>query len=222
MSYIDIIKITSPIFFGYIPLGMAFGIFSVSSGISWQFSTLMSALIYAGSAEFLVVAFILSSATLLEVFFTIFLVNFRHFFYGISMLNNYEHIKGFLKKYSIFGLTDETFALLKLIDIDNCSKQKVYPIIIALSQLYWVGGVFLGAYFTQFLDFNSTGLSFMLTSLFVVLSIELYKKTKSKKILLVAVILGVFGLFLPKEYALIITLSLAAFFLILFKNRIKI
>ena len=69
MSYIDIIKITSPIFFGYIPLGMAFGIFSVSSGISWQFSTLMSALIYAGSAEFLVVAFILSSATLLEVFF---------------------------------------------------------------------------------------------------------------------------------------------------------
>ncbi|WP_026804502.1 AzlC family ABC transporter permease [Aliarcobacter lanthieri] len=222
MKLIQIIKITSPIIFGYIPLGMAFGIFAVNSGIPWYFATLMSALVYAGSAEFLLIAFILSFATFLEVFVTIFLVNFRHFFYGVSMLNDFKNLKGFIKKYSIFGLTDETFALFKLIDIKNNDKQKVYFFITLLSQFYWVFGVFLGSYFGQFLNFDQTGLSFMLTALFVVLSIELYKKIKSNLVLFISCIIGIFGLFLPNKYMLIICLTLCTIFIITFRKRIKI
>ncbi|WP_418185773.1 AzlC family ABC transporter permease [Aliarcobacter vitoriensis] len=222
LKLVQIIKITSPIFFGYIPLGMAFGIFAVSSDIPWYFATLMSALVYAGSAEFLLVAFILSFASLFEVFITIFLVNFRHFFYGISMLNDFKNLKGLVKKYSIFSLTDETFALFKLIDIKNDEKQKVYFFITLLSQIYWVFGVFLGSYFGQFLNFDSTGIGFMLTSLFVVLAIELYKKLKSKIVLLISCIVGIFGLFLPNEYMLIVCLTICTIFIILFRGRIKI
>lgn len=220
MKFKDIFKLTYPIIFGYIPLGIAFGIFAVSSGISWYFATLMSMLVYAGSAEFLLVAFVLSFATLLEVFITIFLVNFRHFFYGISLLEDFKKLKGFAKKYSIFALTDETFALFKLIKVKDEEKQKVYFLISLLSQFYWVFGVFLGSYFGQFLNFNQEGLEFILTSLFVVLALELYLKLKSNFVLILSIILGVFGLFLPNEYMLIITLSLAAFFIKLARKRL--
>ena len=222
MRLIDIFKITTPILFAYIPLGIAFGVFAVSFGISWQVATFLSSVIYAGSAEFLVVAFIVFGAGLFEVFVTIFFVNFRHFFYSISMLNDFKNLKGLAKKYSIFALTDETFALFKLINIKNEDKQKAYTIIALLSQIYWVFGVFLGSFFGTYLDFNSEGLDFILTALFVVLAIEIYKKTRQKNILFISIILGLFGLFITKEYMLITTLLLASFYIIIFKNRIKI
>ncbi|OCL93312.1 AzlC family ABC transporter permease [Arcobacter porcinus] len=222
MKFIDILKITTPVALAYIPLGMAFGIFAVSYEIPWYFATLMSLIVYAGSAEFLIVAFIISFASILEVFIAIFLVNLRHFFYGISILNDFKNLKGFSKIYSIFGLTDETFALLKLVDIKDEEKQKVYPIITALGHLYWVFGVFLGSFFGQFLKFDSKGLSFILTALFIVLSIELYNKVKQKNIVLISIFISIFGLFLPDKYMLVITLLISASILILFKERIKI
>ncbi|OCL82456.1 AzlC family ABC transporter permease [Arcobacter porcinus] len=222
MKFIDILKITTPVALAYIPLGMAFGIFAVSYEIPWYFATLMSLIVYAGSAEFLIVAFIISFASILEVFIAIFLVNLRHFFYGISILNDFKNLKGFSKIYSIFGLTDETFALLKLVDIKDEEKQKVYPIITALGHLYWVFGVFLGSFFGQFLKFDSKGLSFILTALFIVLSIELYNKVKQKNIVIISIFISIFGLFLPDQYMLVITLLISASILILFKERIKI
>ncbi|OCL87314.1 AzlC family ABC transporter permease [Arcobacter porcinus] len=222
MKFIDILKITIPVALAYIPLGMAFGIFAVSYEIPWYFATLMSLIVYAGSAEFLIVAFIISFASILEVFIAIFLVNLRHFFYGISILNDFKNLKGFSKIYSIFGLTDETFALLKLVDIKSEEKQKVYPIIIALGHLYWVFGVFLGSFFRQFLKFDSKGLSFILTALFIVLSIELYNKVEQKNIVIISIFISIFGLFLPDQYMLIITLLISASIFILFKERIKI
>lgn len=222
MKFIDILKITTPVALAYIPLGMAFGIFAVSYEIPWYFATLMSLIVYAGSAEFLIVAFIISFASILEVFIAIFLVNLRHFFYGISILNDFKNLKGFSKIYSIFGLTDETFALLKLVDIKDEEKQKVYPIITALGHLYWVFGVFLGSFFGQFLKFDSKGLSFILTALFIVLSIELYNKVEQKNIVIISIFISIFGLFLPDQYMLVITLLISASILILFKERIKI
>ncbi|MDX4037528.1 AzlC family ABC transporter permease [Aliarcobacter skirrowii] len=222
MKFIDILKITTPVALAYIPLGMAFGIFAVSYEVPWYFATLMSLIVYAGSAEFLIVAFIISFASILEVFIAIFLVNLRHFFYGISILNDFKNLKGFSKIYSIFGLTDETFALLKLVDIKSEEKQKVYPIITALGHLYWVFGVFLGSFFGQFLKFDSKGLNFILTALFIVLSIELYNKVKQKNIVIISIFISIFGLFLPDQYMLVITLLISASILILFKDRIKI
>ncbi|HJE03815.1 Inner membrane protein YgaZ [Aliarcobacter thereius] len=222
MKFINILKITTPIALAYIPLGIAFGIFAVSYEIPWYFATLMSLVVYAGSAEFLIVAFIISFASVLEVFIAIFLVNLRHFFYGISILNDFKNLKGFSKIYSIFGLTDETFALLKLVDIDKEEKQKIYPIITALGHFYWVFGVFLGSYLGQFLKFDSKGLSFILTALFIVLSIELYNKLKQKNIVIISIFIACFGLFLPDKYMLVITLFISAFILIIYKERIKI
>ncbi|PWE21103.1 branched-chain amino acid ABC transporter permease [Aliarcobacter skirrowii] len=222
MKFIDILKITTPVALAYIPLGMAFGIFAVSYEVPWYFATLMSLIVYAGSAEFLIVAFIISFASILEVFIAIFLVNLRHFFYGISILNDFKNLKGFSKIHSIFGLTDETFALLKLVDIKSEEKQKVYPIITALGHLYWVFGVFLGSFFGQFLKFDSKGLNFILTALFIVLSIELYNKVKQKNIVIISIFISIFGLFLPDQYMLVITLLISASILILFKDRIKI
>lgn len=221
MHITAIIKLTIPVMMGYIPLGMAFGLLLSKLLIPWYYALFMSMFIFAGSGQFLALTLFASQATLLEIGIATFLLNLRHTFYGLSMISAF---KGFSwkKHYLIFGLTDETFALLKTSDVPLENRENVYLFITFLNQCYWVIGSVLGAVLGNILPFNYEGIEFSLTALFVVLSIELYKKSKLHKPFFVALVIGLFGMVLfPPQKMLILSLCLCAFVLIVFKRSME-
>jgi 4-azaleucine resistance transporter AzlC len=206
---------------GYIPLGIAFGLLAVQVGIAWYYALLMSVFIYAGSAQFLCALLFSQMASLLEIFIAIFLLNLRHFFYGLSMISEFKTLKGVARKYAIFGLTDETFALLKSVKTQKEEKEKAYVTITLLNQIYWVVGTLIGAMLGGSLSsFDFKGIEFALCALFVVLSIELYQRSKDTKVLILSLAIGLFGiLYLPPKDMLIISLLICSFFLLILKRR---
>ncbi len=221
MKFLSIFKLTIPVMMGYIPLGMAFGLLLSKMMIPWYYAFFMSTFIFAGSGQFLALTLFASQATILEIGIATFLLNLRHTFYGLSMISSFKDFS-WKKNYLIFGLTDETFALLKTSNIEEKDREKVYLIITALNQSYWIIGSVVGAILGNILPFNYKGIEFSLTALFVVLSIELYKKSKLHKPFLIAVVIGFVGMLsFPSDKMLILSLSLAAAVLILFRRSLE-
>lgn len=189
-------KTTVPVLLGYIPLGMAFGFLLDGAGYHWIYAFIMSLFVYAGSGQFLAVALLSAGAGLTEFAIATLLLNFRHAFYGLSLLEKFSGI-GRVKSYLIFALTDETYALLTTTDVpQGSSKSKFYFYIAALDHLYWIAGSVLGAALGSVLDFNLQGMGFVLTALFVVLTIEQYFSSTVRFPFIAAVGAGVLSLVL--------------------------
>ena len=206
---------------GYIPLGMAFGLLLAKLLIPWYYAFFMSVFIFAGSGQFLALTLFASQATILEIGIATFLLNLRHTFYGLSMISAFKDFS-WKKHYLIFGLTDETFALLKTNEVDKNERERVYLWITFLNQCYWIIGSVAGAVLGNIVPFNYQGIEFSLTALFVVLSIELYTKNRLHKPFFVALIIGLIGMvFFPPQKILILSLCLAAFVLIVFKRSME-
>ncbi len=221
MSFFNIFKMTIPVLMGYIPLGMAFGLLLSKLLIPWYYAFFMSLFIFAGAGQFLALTLFASQATILEIGVATFLLNLRHTFYGLSMISTFKDFS-WKKHYLIFGLTDETFALLKTNDIKEENKEKAYLIITALNQSYWIIGSVVGAVLGNIVPFDYRGIEFSLTALFVVLSIDLYNKSKLHKPVLIAIVIGFIGmLVLPSSKMLIHSLGIAALILILFKKTLE-
>ncbi|PAV12717.1 branched-chain amino acid ABC transporter [Methanosarcina spelaei] len=187
-------KTTIPVLLGYIPLGMAFGFLLDGAGYHWVYALIMSLFVYAGSGQFLAVALLSAGAGLTEFAIATLLLNFRHAFYGLSLLEKFSGI-GRVKPYLIFALTDETYALLTTTDVpQGSSKSKFYFYIAALDHLYWIAGSVLGAALGSILDLNLDGMSFVLTALFVVLTIEQYFSSEARFPFIAAVGAGTLSL----------------------------
>ena len=173
------LKVSIPVMMGYCVLGFAFGLLITSLDYPWYLALLMSVFIYAGALQFLAIGFFSSKLGLLDIFITSIFVNIRQSFYGLSMLKKFKK-SGKLKPYLIFGLTDETYALLTSIKDDEQLKKKYYYFYLCgLNQFYWVIGTLLGAIFGTNISFDTKGLDFSLTALFVILAIEQYKTNKN-------------------------------------------
>ncbi len=221
MNFFSIFKLTIPVLMGYIPLGMAFGLLLSKLMIPWYYAFFMSTFIFAGSGQFLALTLFASQATILEIGIATFLLNLRHTFYGLSMVSTFKNFS-WKKHYLIFGLTDETFALLKTANVDEKERERVYLIITALNQSYWITGSVIGALLGNILPFNYKGIEFSLTALFVVLSIDLYRKSRLHKPFFIAIIIGFAGMFVfPSDKMLILSLALCAVVLILFKRLLE-
>ncbi|ANE35988.1 branched-chain amino acid transport protein, AzlC family [Campylobacter iguaniorum] len=219
LSKFEIFKITIPAMVGYIPLGIAFGLFGLSFGLDGVLVVLTSLLVYAGSAEFLLVGMISAHAGLLEVFLAIFLINLRHCFYTMALLDDLKALK--FKFYAIFALTDESFAILKAQNyIKNVQNYDMaVNLTLFLNQIYWVLGVSIGVFIGKNLKIDYAGIDFSLTALFVVLSYELYRQNKNYKVLLLGFIIGIAGLFIfSDKFFLMGTLLSATIFLLVFKR----
>jgi len=189
-------KTTIPVFLGYIPLGMAFGFLLDGAGYHWGYAFLMSLLIYAGSGQFLAVALLAAGSGLTEFIIATLLLNLRHAFYGLSLLEKFSDV-GKIKPYLIFALTDETYALLTTTETPSeGSKSRFYFYIAALDHLYWITGSVLGAVLGSLLDFNLEGMSFVLTALFVVLTIEQYFSSEARFPFIAAIGAGTLSLML--------------------------
>lgn len=165
-------RATLPVLFGYLPLGAAFGFLFSDLGYPWWLAPLTGLVVYAGSAQFLGVGLLAAQAGLLETAVSVFLLNARHLFYGFSMLGRFPGT-GWAKWYLVFGLTDETYALLTGTPIPvETRPQDFYLAVTALNQCYWVVGCGAGALLGTNLSVDITGLDFSLTALFTVLLID--------------------------------------------------
>lgn len=173
----SVFHLTLPVLFGYLPLGMAFGVlFATQLDYAWWIAPLMGVVIYAGAGQILAVSLLAAHAGLLEVFVAMLVLNARHLFYGLSLLRQF-HGARWRKPYLIFGLTDETYSLLtsRPRGPDRAHEQEIDFRITAFNQVYWVIGCALGALLGKNVAFDSTGIEFALISLFIVLTIEQLK-----------------------------------------------
>lgn len=167
------LKDTLPVLTGYLVLGFGFGIIMKSNGFGIALTAAMSLLIYAGSMQYAAIGLMTGGASLLTVGLTTLMVNARHLFYGISMLEKYRD-GGKWKPYLIFGLTDETYSLVCTDPVGIASHERrwYYLLVTVLNHLYWVSGSVLGAVAGTVLHFNSEGIDFALTALFLVVFLE--------------------------------------------------
>ena len=171
---------TLPVLAGYLALGTAFELLLNGIGLGVFWAAAMSILVYAGSAQFLAVSLIAGGTSLPQVALLTFLLNFRHFFYGLSMVDRYQGM-GRRKGYLIFALTDETYALLAAgLPPARVDAADYYFAVSLLDHCYWVAGSVLGATVGTLITFDTTGVDFAMTALFVVLAVEQWKQAKSK------------------------------------------
>ncbi|WP_253273032.1 AzlC family ABC transporter permease [Halomonas sp. PR-M31] len=211
---------TLPVMFGYLPLGAAFGILFMQLGHPWWMALVMSLFIYAGAGQFMAVTLLANHAGLLEVAVATFMLNSRHLFYGLSLLKRFKGA-GWRKPYLIFALTDETYSLLT-----NQGQQEQGPEdhanawrISLLNQLWWVLGTLAGAMAGALLDFDSRGIEFALTALFIVLTLEQASRLRQALPFVIALFTGLGALILLPEQNLLLGAIGAASLILLVHYR---
>jgi len=170
---------TVPVMTGYLVLGISYGVLMTASGFPFWLPTLTSLTIFAGSMEFVLVNLLLSGFDLLQAFLMTLMINARHLFYGISMLERYRNL-GLKKLYMIFGLTDESFSVNCVTDPPAGVDRSWFMFFVTLlDHGYWVTGCTLGGLFGALVRFNTEGLDFVMTAMFVVIFLEQWKKDRN-------------------------------------------
>ena len=160
---------TLPVLVGFLVLGASYGFLMQSQGLAFLYTLLSSLFIFAGSMQFVSVGLLLAGFEPLHVFLLTLMINARHLFYGLALLEKYRGL-GWKKPYLIFGLCDETFSIHCAVDPPpGVDKGWFYFFITLLDQRYWVAGSVVGALLGQLLPMDTTGLEFVMTALFVVI-----------------------------------------------------
>lgn len=180
---------TIPVMTGYLVLGMGFGLVlnAKGYGIWWAFA--MSIWIYAGSMQYLAVDLMAGGASLITAAVTALMVNARHLFYGISMIDKYKN-SGKKKPYLIYALTDETYSL---VCSENAGegfedRSQYFFLVSLLNQCYWVTGSLAGAALGAAVKINTEGVDFALTALFVTVFVEQWLSTKDHRAAVIGVV----------------------------------
>lgn len=172
---------TVPVMVGYLFLGAAYGILMKVNGYGFWWVLAASVIVFAGSLQYLGVTLLAGMVNPVYAFLMGLMINARHLFYGISMLEKFRDVKKG-KTYLIFALTDETFSALCDETVPEwLDKGKVYLWISALDHLYWVIGSCLGAVIGSMISFNTKGLDFALTALFVVIFVDQWRSQKDHR-----------------------------------------
>ncbi len=167
-----------PVMAGYLVLGFGFGVLLHADGYPFYVATLMSLVIFAGSLQYAAVSLFAQGASLITTALLALMVNARHLFYGLSMLQKYRHT-GAVKPYLIASLTDETYSLVSRDTIPNeIDHKKYYVYVSVLDHFYWVLGSTLGGLFGTLVSFNSRGVEFAMTALFVVIFVDQWLSAK--------------------------------------------
>ena len=170
---------TVPIFAGFWFLGAAYGVYMNALGFSFLYPTLMALIIFGGSLEFVAAAMLLSPFAPVQALIMAFIIQSRHLFYGIAMLDRFKGM-GLKKPYLIFGMCDETFSINYTADIpDGVDRGWFYFLVTLLNQFYWVSGAMIGGLAGSLLAFDTSGIEFVMTAMFVVILMEQWKKERT-------------------------------------------
>lgn len=182
---------TIPIMAGFTFLGLTYGIYMNVSGFSFVYPMLMGMTVFAGSVEFLAVGMLLGAFDPLSALLMTIMVNARHLFYGISMLEKFSGV-GLKKIYLIFGMCDESFSINYTAQIpENCDKGWFMFFVSMLNQIYWVFGATMGGLFGSFIPFSTEGLDFVLVSMFVVIFLDNLLKEKNHASSVLGIVISV-------------------------------
>lgn len=214
---------TIPVLMGYVFLGIAYGVLLSEKGFDWWWAIVMGICVFGGSLQFIAINLMAAPFAPLQALLIALMVHARHIFYGFSMLEPFKKM-GKYKPYLIYSLSDETYSLLCSVtppkDVD---EQKFFFYIAILDQSYWVLGSVIGAVAGKIIPFDSTGIDFAMTALFLVIFTEQWEKAKSKipalsGILITLVSRIIFG----ANNFLVFAMIGIAIALILFRKQIEI
>ncbi|WP_416232449.1 AzlC family ABC transporter permease [Caproicibacterium sp. BJN0003] len=179
-AFISAFPHTVPVLTGFLMLGIAYGVLMQTKGYGTLWAVLMSAIAYCGSMQFVAITLLTVAFNPFQAFMLSLMVNARQLFYGISMLDKYKGL-GKAKCFLIYTLCDETFSISSSITLpDGVNRKYFYLSISLLNYSYWVLGTALGGIVGNFITFNTNGLDFVLTALFVVLFLEQMKKKENR------------------------------------------
>ena len=207
---------TVPIFASFCFLGMTYGIYMNVSGFSFWYPMLMSLTIFAGSVEFVAVNMLLGAFNPIQALVTTLVLNARHLFYGVSMLDKYKNV-GKKKIYLIFGMCDESFSINYTADIPKGTDRGLFMFFVTLlNHFYWFIGATLGGIFGSFIHFNTEGLGFVMTAMFVAIFMDQWMKEKQHIsallglgiTLLCLIILGKDNFMIPSMLLILLSLAL--------------
>lgn len=195
---------TAPVLVGYLFLGAAYGILMKVNGYGLLWTFVMSVLVFAGSLQYVGITLLVSVVNPVYALLMSLMINARHLFYGISMLDKFRTVK-VCKPYLIFALTDETFSVL-------CNEEPppaidrdwVFLWVSLLDHGYWITGSVIGALMGSLITFNTAGLDFALTALFVVIFVDQWRGQQNHKPAVTGAAASVISLLIFGEGAFII------------------
>lgn len=207
---------TIPVLTGFAFLGAAYGLLMNSKGYGIEWSVPISLLAFAGSAQYVAIGLLTTVFDPLYALLLASMINARHLFYGISMLEKYKNT-GKFKYYLIFGLCDETFSIIHSTKAPSGVDNNLFMFFITiLNHSYWVIGTFIGGLLGYLVSFNTKGLDFVLTSLFIAIFIKQWKSKENQKASLIGIfssmtcllIFGPSNFIIPSMILIILTLTL--------------
>lgn len=200
------LSLTAPVAMGYIPLGTVFGFLFVQAGAPWWLAILASVFVYAGAAQYMMIPMIAAGLSVGTIAVATLIVNLRHVFYGLSLLNKFPQRK-ILRWYMIFALTDETYSVLTTIPETTSDKNKA--LIALFNHFWWISGTAIGAIIGAQAKIALVGLDFVLAALFAVLTVEQWRTKKSPAPLWVALAAYAVAYFLAPKHALVMAIALS-------------
>lgn len=172
-------KKTLPILFSYLFLSMAFGIMMNQAGLSFVWAYMISATIYTGAFQFVIVPFLSDGVKIITVVLTALAMNSRHIFYGFTFIEEFKKM-GNKYLYMIFSLTDETYSLDCSLDVPNDFNRENIMFYIALfSRIYWLIGTSIGAFLGKIIPFDFEGIDFCMTALFITIFVDQWRQTRN-------------------------------------------
>lgn len=202
-----------PIMLGYIFLGIAFGLVLQKAGLSPVWAFLISAFVYAGSMQFALVGILTGGLSYITTAIMTLLINSRHAFYGLTFIERFKELKK-TGPYMVFSLTDETYSLLcsmaRPADFTDKEWDAATFFVSLFDQCYWVAGSVLGSFMGQMITFDSTGIDFAMTALFVVICVDQWKNARTHIPALAGFACGIFFLALIRSSNFILPALAAA------------
>ena len=188
--------VTLPVLTGFLVLGLAYGVLMATKGYGPLWAGLFSAVAFCGSMQFVSITLLTTVFDPFQAFLLSLMVNARHIFYGLSLLEKYKGL-GWKRWFCIYTLCDENFSLTSTVEPpEGVDRGTFFFAISLLDWLYWVVSSILGGVLGNFLTFNTTGLDFALTALFVVLLLEQVSKRENRPAAVIGIAATVVSLLL--------------------------
>lgn len=213
---------TVPIMISFVVIGITYGLYMSVNGFEWWWPALMALTIFGGSLEFVAATMMLGTFAPLETLIVALAIQSRHLFYGIAMLTKYRGT-GWKKPYLIFSMCDESFAINNSVEVPpNVDRGWFMFFISLLNQSYWVIGAALGGLIGPLMTFNTTGIQFVMTALFVVIFLDQYMKEKKKYTAFIGLFVSVVCLWLFGSNFIIPSLVIILLLLTVFRKKIEV